>query len=290
MKQKIAIIFTCFNRKDQSLQCIHSLISQNQNFDLSFYICDDSSTDGTVEAIKASYPSVNIVLGSGNLYWCKGMYRAMSMAVKEYHDFYLMVNDDVDFYIDAIDTLLDTYKKVGGNCGIVGMTISKLSGNITYGGRKAIPFKIGNRTFGVRTNVLITPEDNTEIRKCDFANWNCFLIDAGVIDKVGLISNKYAHSLGDFDYSYRMKQAGFNIFIAPKPIGFCERNEMKNTYYDGKCPRKKRIEQLLGPKGLPVGTQFRYEIRVNGVFGILISCWRYFQYFKCIILRKNIGN
>lgn len=47
--------------------------------------------------------------------------------------------------------------------------------------------------------------NKTKYVKCDLANWNCFLITKGIIEKVGLIDPIYEHSLEDFDYSLRMK-------------------------------------------------------------------------------------
>lgn len=239
MKQTIAIVFTCFNRKDQSLHCIESLMSQNAEFDIYFYICDDASTDGTYESIKKAYPAINIERSNGNLYWCKGMHYAMNMATQQHHDFYLMINDDVDFNENAIEIMLTTYKRAGKSCGVVGSTVSNVTGEITYGGRVSIPFKMGGKEFGVKSTALINNIGTENLQKCHFTNWNCFLIDSQVIKKVGLISNSYAHSLGDYDYSFRMRKAGFDIFIAPERIGYCERNEKKDTYYDANCPKKR---------------------------------------------------
>ena len=47
-----------------------------------FYICDDGSSDGTVPAIRTIIPEAGIYVGDGNLFWARGMFQAMCMAVK----------------------------------------------------------------------------------------------------------------------------------------------------------------------------------------------------------------
>ena len=70
-------------------------LKKQKGVQFDYYICDDVSTDGTVQAIKKLAPEAHILQGTGNLFWTKGMYRAMQEAVKGEYDYYLMVNDDV---------------------------------------------------------------------------------------------------------------------------------------------------------------------------------------------------
>ena len=65
---KIAILMTCHNRRETTLRCLRGLPS-----DVEVYLVDDGSTDGTDEAVKATFPKVNVIRGTGNLYWAKGM-------------------------------------------------------------------------------------------------------------------------------------------------------------------------------------------------------------------------
>jgi glycosyltransferase involved in cell wall biosynthesis len=47
----IAVLMTCFNRKEKTLCCIESLFAQENMPTFDLYVCDDASTDGTSEAI-----------------------------------------------------------------------------------------------------------------------------------------------------------------------------------------------------------------------------------------------
>lgn len=284
----IAIILTCFNRKKMTLRCMKELSEQADNHLITFYVCDDNSTDGTYEAIVEDFPDAHIIKSNGNLYWCKGMFKAMEIATKEKHDLYLMINDDVDFRKDALQIMINSYNKFNNeHRGIVGAVSSKRTGEITYGGRKIIPFKICHKCFGVKSNVLIKSLDNPPI-ECDLTNWNCFLVDQYVIDNIGIIDNHYAHSVGDFDYSLRMRKFGIKINVAEETVGTCERNEKKGTYCDSTVPVYKRFKLLFAPKGLPFATYYRFAIKHNGLIGIPIMTWRYMKFFILILLKKDL--
>lgn len=63
---KIAVLLTCFNRKNKTLACLKSLFGIIPNCHV--YLVDDKSTDGTSEAIKQNFPQVKIIKGDGNLF------------------------------------------------------------------------------------------------------------------------------------------------------------------------------------------------------------------------------
>ena len=196
---KVAIIFCCYNRKEMTKRCLLQLTSQMEQlkeYSFEIYVCDDGSSDGTTEMIEAEFAQVYLMKSGGNLYWCKSMYIAMKKAVEDGYDLYLMVNDDVDFADDALKQMLVSYREAGESCAVVGAVQATQSDRCTYGGRD-------------ENGKLVEP--NGEITECDRANWNCFLVDSTVITKVGIIDGKYQHAWGDFDYSFRLKNAGIKI-------------------------------------------------------------------------------
>lgn len=214
---KIAVIMSCYNRADLTERCILSLKKQNfkSNYELFFFICDDGSTDDTTERIRTIEPSAVIIRGSGNLFWAKSMYAAMAKATTNKHDFYLMINDDVVFYPDMLDSMINTYIKIKEPCGIVGSTCDVDELHVTYGGRVFV------RRIKLGKNHIIEPNGNPQV--CDLANWNCFLIPQEVIDNVGLIDRSYAHGLADYDYSRMMAKKGYKIYVADKYIGIAKK-------------------------------------------------------------------
>ena len=70
---RIATLLTCHNRVAKTIACLSSLQAINFNSDI--YLVDDGSEDGTSKIVNKLYPNVNIILGNGDLFWNRGMYR-----------------------------------------------------------------------------------------------------------------------------------------------------------------------------------------------------------------------
>lgn len=273
---KVAVMLACFNRKEMTQRCIVGLknqFTQHQDKEIDIYVYDDKSTDGTVEMLKREFPEIIIFEGNGQTYWCKSMYCLMKNAVEKQYDFYLMINDDVEFYDDAIEIMFNSYNFAKQTCGIVGATQSAVSGKITYGGRN-------------KQEHLLIPNGN--IQRCIWANWNCFLIDNKTLNKVGIIDGKYKHSWGDFDYSHRMYKLGIPIYEASHYIGVCESNSNDKTYKDKRLSRKERLKKLFSPKGMPFSSYLRYNLKTKGLIGGIISIYGYCSIIAYILMGKEI--
>ena len=259
----LAVVLTCFNRKELTLRCVSTLTESAESvpeLKILFYIWDDASSDGTAEALGREFDNVRVFKGPGNYYWSRGMYSAMSEAVKGDHELYLMVNDDVIFYPDSIRIMIDSYKRSGGCCGIVGTT--RNGDDVTYGGK--------DEKFSD-----IPPTGN--LIRCRYSNWNCFLTDRDVINRIGVINPKYRHAFGDYDYSGRMNRRGIPQYVATDYIGECELNDRTEDYLDPSRSVINRIKALSSPKGLPIGGFYRFHWVDKGFRGIVIATYSYFR-------------
>ena len=132
--RKIAVVFTYYNRKEKTINCINKLHASVEKMgntvQLSYYACDDGSTDNTSDELKKIIPDLFICKGTGDLFWAKGMAKAMEYAEKDSADFYLMINDDVDFYDDVLKVMLESFESVNDEmCAIVGSTKDAISGD-----------------------------------------------------------------------------------------------------------------------------------------------------------------
>ena len=273
---RISVLVACFNRKEATRKCLETLSKQlDEREDCLFeiYVYDDGSTDGTYEMLKNDFKNLVVKRGDGKTYWCKSMFFLMELAAERKYDFYLMVNDDVQFEDNFLSKMLDSYKKANCSCGIVGATRSANKGNTTYGGHDL------NKT-------IMSP--NGDLQRCFWANWNCFLIDQEVLNRVGLIDGKYQHAWGDFDYSNRMRRQGIPIYLATDYVGECEYNSTKGTYMDNELSRCERLRKLCSPKGLPLYSFFRYNTKVEGIKGVFKTLYGYASIVGYILLNRKI--
>ena len=249
-KVSIAAILTCHNRKEKTVTCLKNLMNQDviSEMDLSIYLVDDGSTDGTGDAVKQTFPQVNVLQGDGLLYWNGGMRLAFSEAMKNDYDYYLWLNDDTFLYSDAVKLLLETSKNMKKKIGrdvIAAGTIKDIeTGAVIYGGRiqksKLQPLKF----------TLL--ENKTEPQLCDTFNGNVVLIPQNIVKEIGNISSEFSkqHS-GDFDYGLRAKYAGFESWVASEIIGTCSSNPIEGTIFDTRLSLKERRKKMNTPHGVP---------------------------------------
>ncbi len=244
----IAVLMTCYNRRNTTLACLGSLFRQEspEKVCLTVYLVDDGSTDGTGEAVTKQYPEVRVIRGRGNLYWCGGMRMAWAEAMKQDYDYYLWLNDDTALLSDALLTLLDAAyardKCSDDSSGIiVGSTFHPETGAHTYGGylqpkRNSLDFR------------AVIPAGS--IQPCDTFNGNCVLVPRDIAQKLGNISPEFSHAIGDTDYGLRAKQKNIPMWVAPEYVGECGSNRSP-SWQDNALPLRERIRRLKSPKGLP---------------------------------------
>lgn len=86
---KIAVLLTCFNRKEKTVACLRSLYETYQDsqssVDVEVFLTDDGSSDGTSEAVSSLTPFFPLTLlkGDGSLFWRGGMNNSWRTAIKK---------------------------------------------------------------------------------------------------------------------------------------------------------------------------------------------------------------
>lgn len=253
MNQSIAVLITCHNRRNKTLNCLQSLyncfLPASCNFNV--FLVDDGSTDGTSEEVRSRYPETNIIAGSGNLFWNKGMHLAWESANKQNKKFnyYLWLNDDVELFENALTDLLSSAEEKKGI--IVGSIQSRKHGSISYGGLDS-------------KNKLLPP--NGSLQLCHTFNGNVVLIPDFAFEKIGNLDPVFPHAIGDFDYALRARKLGVSSFISKNFLGYCEKNETLPRWCLPTVKFKMRIKSLYSPLGnAHPRYYFRFERRHYGL-------------------------
>ncbi|MET4082563.1 GT2 family glycosyltransferase [Pedobacter sp. UYP30] len=239
---EIAVLLATFNRKEKTLSCLESLFKQNINnhINLNVFLTDDNSSDGTQAAVKRCYPFVNVLKGTGSLFWAGGMRNSWTNAIKSKPDYFLLINDDTLLKPDCVSKLLKYYEtdKAGGIA--IGSTIDVEKNKISYGGHKL---------FYADKVPCFSVFSETEYLECDMANANIMMVPKNVVKEIGILSSEFTHSIADFDYTLRAKKAGFKTTVVPGVLGSCVDDNL-NDEFKIKRNLKQRIAHLKSPKGL----------------------------------------
>ncbi|WP_309742027.1 MULTISPECIES: glycosyltransferase family 2 protein [unclassified Chamaesiphon] len=293
----IAVLMTCYNRKQKTLDSLDSLFSQDGGEDrsLSVYLVDDGSTDGTTTAVAAAYPQVNILQGDGSLFWNRGMHMAFAAALvgvasqneNRDYDYYLWLNDDTILYPAALAGLLHASDAVAAKGNpqaiIVGATCDPQTGVLTYGGLES-----QDRYRPLRFS-LVAP--GSEPQRCDTLNGNCVLIPKSVAGIVGNLDPAFTHYLGDLDYGLRTQKQGGSVWLAPGFCGTCSQNLRPRTWTETteNLPWYLQWQRVGQPKGLNL-TQMtlppvtEWKIFAQRYAGLLWPVYWLFPYLRLLLL------
>lgn len=250
---KFAVLITCFNRIEKTLECLRHLylcrLPDGVEFDV--WLNDDGCTDGTSERVVKEFPTVNIIKGSGHDYWCGGMRRVWNTAAEHFdYDGYLWLNDDTMLDENALDILLA--QRCSGQI-LVGAVCGK-DGKATYGGEDGNGFVVPDGTW----------------RRLRQMNGNVVWVPRDVFRQLGNFAAYLTHSFGDSDYSRRAVENGIAVILTPCFVGVCDRNKRPPLWKDPSIPILKRIRNLHSPLGYSEPTVlFRYCLRHDGILTAL---------------------
>lgn len=282
MALRLAVILTCFNRKQHTLECLHALAASTgmEQVQVSAVLVDDGSKDGTAEAVRELFPWVDVTVADGNLFWCRGMHKAFAIAMQNNPDYYLWLNDDTTLNEDALTRLLKCAQdlRVSGQWPVivVGSTIDEQTGKLTYGGdRRAARWR-------PMSFVKVRAVDRPEV--CESMNGNIVLIPSEAAQIVGNLDPRFEHAMGDIDYALRATQLGVGVWVAPGVHGMCSHNPVTGTFLDGALPLGKRLRLILGRKGLPWRS---WLILTRRHAGILWPGYFVWPYIRTVLVRPK---
>ncbi len=266
------------------MRCLERLRAQvhDAGAALTAILVADGSSDGTATAVRAQYPEVRVVEGSGQLYWNGGMRLAIEVARREDPDYYLLLNDDTHLLAGALAGLLTAHRLLAAAgqapCLVVGSTQDPETGEQSYGG-----WRRGGWLNPARIQ-MVAP--GPAAQRCDTMNGNCVLVPRDVLQRVGNLDDTFTHRMGDLDYGYRAGQARCSLWVAPGYVGECVANSGKGLWVDPSLPAREQWRRALGPKGLPPREWLVFTYRHFGPVWPAAFAWPYLKIWWLALRRR----
>ena len=259
--KRIAALYTCFNRKNKTIESLDHLKiaweNSKEKIELDIYVTDDGSTDGTTQAILSFDPQIRVIKGTGELFWANGMNSSWRTALqKGPYDGFLLLNDDTNVFSTLFDQLRLSQRlceeKYGRKGIYVGSTLDPSTKKISYGGAVII----NKWLYKFRKKI-----PNGDIQSCDLGNANILYSSKEVVDQIGTLSEGYKHGVADFDYTLKAKKKKIPVVVMPEFNGICE-NDHRSMYHNfEKKSFKQRIEYLYHPLGVDFSSRLKFMKR-----------------------------
>lgn len=229
--KKVFAVLVNWNRPDDTLSSIESLLKSSGNFELTIVIVDNGSKDNSVNLFKTKYQknkNVKIIEARKNLGFTGGNNLGIEYGVKNRADYLLIINNDTLVDKNLIRNLLQTFDE-NQNVGIASPKIYFAPGFEYH--KKYTKSEIGkvlwyaggsidwNNVYG--TNIGVDEVDHgqyDENREIDFATGACMLVNSDLIKRVGKFNNDYFAYMEDVEFCLRVKNKGIKIIYEPKAV------------------------------------------------------------------------
>ncbi|WP_242928749.1 glycosyltransferase family 2 protein [Pontibacter vulgaris] len=244
MEKSIYIVIPVFNRKEYTKACLLSLRKQTDTY-FKTIIIDDGSTDGTANMLAEEFPEVDVITGSGNLWWTASVNLGIRKALTEGADYVLTLNNDVLAHEQFIENLRK-HAATTPNALLGAFAFDAKNQQPCYGGAL-----INWQKCSMTSLLDVLPQEQRQgLHRVTHFPGRGLLIPAAVFAKVGLFDEiEFPHYYADYDFTQRADRKGFPVY--------CNYDAILYTYPeesgDRNNRRKKTInnyyQHLFGIKG-----------------------------------------
>lgn len=215
---KVFIIILNWNGYKDTVACLDSL----KNLDYPNYeiiVIDNGSTDDSTPQFKflggSDPPRFKLIENEKNLGFSGGNNVGIKYALENGAEYILLLNNDTIIEPSFLKELI----KVGESNKEVGV----LGPKILFAGEPNLIWSAGgkfswfaSRGINQRKYKETDSEEEKEPIEADYISGCALLIKREVIDKIGLLDNKFFLYYEDTDWNFRAKKAGFKVVYIPK--------------------------------------------------------------------------
>lgn len=266
---RIAIIVTCFNRKESTVKCLTRIkkLFENEHIDYDLHLTDDGCTDGTSDAVLSIIPNAYIYKGE-NLFWAGGMRLAWIGAYKkDGYDYFLFLNDDTYVTDNLVPNFKECDNMYNGKAIISGAICDPITRKSTYTGfviDSMLPFK---------SHLIDT---NGKPQEIAYSGANVMFVPKTIVDSIGLFPSIYVHGIADIDYCCRARKHGFKVVMTSEYVGECAMNDGMTKLNLNKCSFSERYKYLFSPKGKAIKQWLYFQ-------------WSFFPWRTPFVIMKALG-
>ena len=208
MRSGLVAVVLSWNGRDDTLACLASLEGVET-------VCvDNGSTDGSVEAIRSSFPDVELIEAGLNLGYAGGNNVGIRQALKRGAEWVLLLNNDAT--IDpGLPAALSAAAAARPDAGVLGakVMLADPPDRIWYaGGRYDTRFGYHGRQEGFGQ---VDDGSFDELRDVDRATGAAMAVSRRAIEATGLLEEQLFAYVEDVDWCLRIREAGMAVVFVP---------------------------------------------------------------------------
>ncbi|HWP83428.1 MAG TPA: glycosyltransferase family 2 protein [Bacteroidota bacterium] len=209
----VYVILVNWNGKADTLECLSSLQKVHYS-NARVLVVDNASSDGSVEAFRSQFPSVELIENSVNVRFAGGNNVGIRHALERGAEYVLVLNNDT--VVDAM--VLDELIRTAESDPSIGMVGAKV---LYYTDPQRIWFAGGRIHWwsGWIAHEGIREMDRRQhdiVKDVDYLTGCCILAKREVIEEIGLFDERFFMYGEDVDWCLRARRAGYRLVFQPK--------------------------------------------------------------------------
>lgn len=214
----VSIVIANWNGENLLGDCIDSIYRETQKVSFEVIVCDDVSTDRSVELLRSKYPHVKLHVNAVNSGFARTNNAALPLVRGRY---ILLLNNDTILENDAVSVLAQTLDRDprAGVCG--GLLLDRgPSRQHSFGAFPGLGTELG-RALGIRRdgplrwwpNLAQYPATGETKRKVGYIVGADLMIRTDLARKLGLFDEGFEAYFEDTDLCFRVHRAGYDVIF-----------------------------------------------------------------------------
>jgi GT2 family glycosyltransferase len=221
----LSIIILNYNTREHLRVCLTSLLTEGSSVETEIFVVDNASSDGSAEMVAAEFPWVTLIRSPRNGGFAYGNNLALRRAQGEAM---LLLNPDTTLPQGSLHRLLDALA-AHPQAGVVGPKLLRPDGSMHLACRRSFPtpsiafYRLSglsrlfprSRRFGRYNLTYADPDQSAEV---DSVCGACLLIRRAVVERIGLLDQRFFLYGEDLDWCLRAREAGWSVRYEPSIV------------------------------------------------------------------------
>lgn len=200
-----------WNRRQDTLACLASM-GRLDYPNVRLLLVDNGSADGTPEAVKEQFHGVEVIVNQRNLGFAAGCNVGLRYALEHGADYVLLLNNDTLVDPAALSHLLAA---ADSDVGIVVPKIHYAADPSRIWSVGAMRHPLTFEMVGDARGQVDSGEWERVVER-DYVVGCAVLFSRRMLEQVGLFDERFFMYYEDMDLSFRARQAGFRLLLAPQ--------------------------------------------------------------------------
>ena len=215
MDPQVAIVVVSYNTRDLLLECLASIVESTRGWSAQLVVVDNSSEDGSYEAVREVYPHATAIRNSTNVGFGAACNQGFKATVAP---FILLLNSDARLTAQAFHALCDCLEQ-NERCGAAGCKLIDAAGAEVINTRNFLtPLNQAFELTGIELGLgglqrTRRPNLDRNLADCsvDWIDGACLMLRRAALDEAGFFDEQFFMYSEDEDLCFRLRKRGWLV-------------------------------------------------------------------------------